>query len=56
MKYAVLALLLFACTLVAPLFVWAQSGKRAAWRAWRGFSAWFGAVLLIGAIAAVFML
>jgi hypothetical protein len=56
MKYAVLALFLFGCTLVAPLWVWARSGRRAAWEAWRGFSAWFGGVLLIGAIVAVLML
>ncbi len=56
MKYAVLALFLLACTLVAPLWAWATSGRRAAWEAWKGFSAWFGALLLLGAVAALLAL
>jgi hypothetical protein len=56
MKYALLALFLFACTLIAPLWAWACSGRRAAWEAWKGFAAWFGGVLLVGAIVALFML
>jgi hypothetical protein len=44
-----LALALFVCTLVVPLFVWGQSTSwRAAWQAWKQYAAWMGALYLVG--------
>lgn len=56
MKYVVMAGFLVACTLVTPLIVWAQSGWRAAFEAWRAFSIWFFGLLLVAGIAALLML
>lgn len=48
MKYVVLALSLFACTLVPFLMVLANSGWRNAVDAWKQFAAWMGVLLLMG--------
>ena len=52
MKYAVMALFLFGCTLVGPLIVLTISGPRAAWEAWKVYAAFFGGALVFGAAVA----
>jgi hypothetical protein len=44
-----LALSLFALTLVVPAWVWCMSTNwRTAWEAWKGYAAWMGALYAIG--------